>query len=84
MINILINFVYLVIIFLYIFIFIYLYFIIKTISWIIWVFDLDARLFLSFELLFCLMYINSKRNPDLVMNVWGFQVKSKIYLINNK
>jgi hypothetical protein len=50
-----------------------------------WYIEFETRIYLSYELLFCLMYINSKRNPDTIVNVWGFNVKSKIginYLLN--
>lgn len=43
-----------------------------------YLFDFEPRVFLSYELLFCLIYINSKRNPDIIMMVWGSQIKSKL------
>lgn len=46
-----------------------------------WLMEIETRNYLSYELLFCLMYINSKRNPDIIVSVWGFNVKS-IFFFN--
>lgn len=46
-------------------------------------FDFEARTFLSYELLFCLIYINSKRTPDTIVMLWGIQLKSKIFYLKN-
>lgn len=40
-------------------------------------FILQYKLYLSMELLFCLIYIGSKREPDLPVSLWGFKMKCK-------
>jgi hypothetical protein len=46
-----------------------------------YVFGMDQNLSLCFELLFALIYIDSKREPDRPTFVWFIQVKSKNYFI---
>ena len=42
---------------------------------------LDHTYYLSFELLFSLIYVECKRNPEQLKSVWGIVVKSKIIMI---
>lgn len=45
-------------------------------------FVLQYKVFLSMELLFAFIYIDSKRDPDKMVSLWGFVMKSKfLYII---
>ena len=38
---------------------------------------LQYKVYLSMELLFAIIYIDSKRDPDKMVKLWGFTMKSK-------
>ena len=39
---------------------------------------LQYKVYLSMELLFAIIYIDSKRDPDKMVKLWGFTMKSKL------
>lgn len=41
------------------------------------------KVFLSMELLFALIYIDSKRDPEKPVSLWGIRMKSKLKAYNN-
>jgi hypothetical protein len=42
---------------------------------------IDHTYYLSFELLFSLIYVECKRNPEQLKSIWGIVVKSIIKII---
>jgi len=40
---------------------------------------LQYKVYLSMELLFAFIYIDSKRDPDKMVSLWGFVMKSRSY-----
>jgi hypothetical protein len=42
-----------------------------------YLFSLEMKPFLTFELLFALIYIEAKRDPEKIVMIWFVQVKSK-------
>jgi hypothetical protein len=49
-----------------------------------YVFGMDLNPFLPFEFLFALIYIESKRDPEKMVMVWFFTVKSNHSFLNIK
>jgi Derlin-2/3 len=41
-------------------------------------FILQYKVYLSMELLFAMIYIDSKRDPEKPVSLWGFRMKSKL------
>lgn len=44
----------------------------------VYIFGMDQKYTLAFEMLFALIYIESKRDPEKMVMVWFFVVKSNL------
>jgi len=44
-------------------------------------FILRYKVYMSMELLFALMYVDSKRDPEKPVSLWGFPMKSKLIIL---